>query len=142
MGDKLELTKQVGMLAADRQIPEGLEVAFAGLVKFEEDVKKNRKQLIQAVADSLMNAGITKVTAIDSLYRILFLWYIKYGNLDVSMMKLQENRSKFNSIYDLEVAFPDLRASKMVKMYEKEPRRLQYTRSSKLALIIYFVFLI
>jgi hypothetical protein len=45
MGDKLELTKQVGMLAADRQIPEGLEVAFAGLVKFEEDVKKSLKQL-------------------------------------------------------------------------------------------------
>ena len=134
MSDKLEIVvnnTSEDRLAADPNVPIGLEEAFSSLVKFEDDVRKQRTKLIQNVADCLFNAGITKVTVVHSLYKSLYFWYIKYRNFDVSIMKLEENKARFNSIYDLEVAYPEMRASIKVRTYDKEPRRLQYTRPGK-----------
>jgi len=141
MNDKLELVVNEAStfstafkaledrLAAGQMVPNGLEEAFSGLVKFDNETKKQRTILIQKVADCLFDAGITKVAIVNPLYETLYLWFIKYGNFEASMMTHEENKSRFKSIYDLEIAFPEMLATKVEKY--RKPRRLQYTRPGK-----------
>jgi len=132
-----------------QMIPNGLEEAFSGLVKFDNETKKQRTILVRKVADCLFDAGITKITVVNTFYEILclfdagitkvtvvnplyetlYLWFIKYGNFDASMITHEENKSRFKTIYDLETALPELLATKVEKY--RKPRRLQYTRPGK-----------
>ena len=116
-------------VATTEMIPNGLEECFSELVKFELSSRIKRDQLIQKVAEKLFTAGIPAISPFTALYDKLFLWYIKYGKFDVSMMKIEENQSKYKSIYDLELAFPEVVCSS-TRSYRK-PIKLQDSRSSK-----------
>jgi len=94
--------------STDVTVPNELENYFCELVEFEDETRNKRKEIVDKVADCIFGAGITNISSGSSIYNQLFLWYIKYGKFDTSSFHFEENRSRFQTMYELELAFPSM----------------------------------
>jgi len=107
----VEVSASNEVVDKNKSVPGGLEECFRELVAFDNETKRKRKEIIDRVADCMCSAGIDKVLPNSYIYDKLFLWFIQHGKYDMSRIQIEENRNKFQTMYELESSFPTMTVS-------------------------------
>ena len=89
-------------------VEEELEQNFRALIILESETRLKKKEIINKIVNYLIETGVREFDSGCPIYDKFYLWFIKYERFDMTGFKMEENRMRFQSMYEFESAYPSL----------------------------------